>query len=426
MIFPHVWIAVDFCMTSDTPIVNVLQNLLSDTFRMQSHLPTALYPSVRLGAPPTLSHAYDTNTNFSTGSTSYGHQPHQLAEPSHFTNATGTALTHSGHSHSSSSTAMPSIEYVSHSAWNPVYPDKTQALSWPSTYKHPSSTNMAVSYPLFLSTESTDMAGSSRHASSSDGSNSPANTGSQSPQPPHNDPKAKDTSDKKKHHCWMCHKSFDRPSTLRKHLLVHTGEKAFQCDTCGRRFGVLSNLNRHAKKCALRPVNLAASARSSGSGAAPTSTSVSTSADVTPTGNTTASVGPVTTVLTANPSAEPIPEPSRSRKRKSAPSSGKGSARSSMDNPSKPKRLRRAPSPSRWIPDSLKHFDLTPCLKATPCPLPPVQPFRDINGWEERDSYDENASATPYHPQGWKGKLPGPGLRGKDVQNTSGGRVLIF
>ncbi|PIL30847.1 transcription factor [Ganoderma sinense ZZ0214-1] len=32
-------------------------------------------------------------------------------------------------------------------------------------------------------------------------------------------------SKKKMHQCMMCHKSFDRPSTLRKHLLVHTGEK---------------------------------------------------------------------------------------------------------------------------------------------------------------------------------------------------------
>lgn len=59
---------------------------------------------------------------------------------------------------------------------------------------------------------------------------------------------------------------------------------------------------------------------------------------------------------------------------------------------------------------------------------------------EERDSWDENVSASPYHPCGWKGVLPGPalglglGLGGKDGRNIglggSGefmlGRVLVF
>lgn len=53
---------------------------------------------------------------------------------------------------------------------------------------------------------------------------------------------------------------------------------------------------------------------------------------------------------------------------------------------------------------------------------------------EERDSWDENVDLNPYHPYGWNGVLPGPGLGhglgfgGKDVRNLSlggrGGHVL--
>ncbi|KAJ7259801.1 hypothetical protein C8J57DRAFT_491524 [Mycena rebaudengoi] len=64
----------------------------------------------------------------------------------------------------------------------------------------------------------------------------------------------------KKHGCTMCHKRFDRPSTLKKHLLVHTGEKAYQCPICERRFGVQSNLNRHIRRCSLREVHTHSSA----------------------------------------------------------------------------------------------------------------------------------------------------------------------
>lgn len=103
------------------------------------------------------------------------------------------------------------------------------------------------------------------------------------------------------------------------------------------------------------------------------------------------------------------------------------------------KRRRRAPSPSHWIPASLRLFNFISedSFKAAPIPLPPVRPNLPR---EERDSWDENVGTVPYHPSGWKGVLPGPasglglGLGGKDMRNIdmsgSGGfmlgRVLVF
>lgn len=59
---------------------------------------------------------------------------------------------------------------------------------------------------------------------------------------------------------------------------------------------------------------------------------------------------------------------------------------------------------------------------------------------EERDSWDDNNTADPYHPNGWRGVLPGPGfaagfgLGGRDLTNINLGgrggfvlgRVLVF
>ncbi|KAI0063254.1 hypothetical protein BV25DRAFT_1991029 [Artomyces pyxidatus] len=185
----------------------------------------------------------------------------------------------------------------------------------------------------------------------------------------------------KKHSCAMCHKSFDRPSTLRKHLLVHTGEKAFACDTCGRRFGVASNLNRHVKRCVLRPVHAlhsggGAQNEASGSSAIPDDSRVS-------------SVGPTPSPPASEAAAPPKP---------------------------RVKRRRRAPSPVQWVPPSLLQFDLTLFQKSCPVPLTPVLPCDDGRGWEERDSYDDPPPFNPYHPDGWRGKLPGPG---RDIVNTS-------
>ncbi|KAI8641666.1 hypothetical protein BD408DRAFT_313876, partial [Parasitella parasitica] len=49
--------------------------------------------------------------------------------------------------------------------------------------------------------------------------------------------------------CKKCFKDFSRPSSLRIHVLSHTGEKPHVCPRpdCGRRFSVQSNMRRHLK-----------------------------------------------------------------------------------------------------------------------------------------------------------------------------------
>lgn len=181
------------------------------------------------------------------------------------------------------------------------------------------------------------------------------------------------------------------------------------CDTCGRRFGVASNLNRHVKRCILKPVNATAAVKSS-------------------------------------PSSPGSPHAPSVSDRHSSPEHQTGSGlvsittrQSSKKDMNAPKRRRRAPSPSRWIPPSLLSFNLSPpeAQKSTPVPLPPVRRNLPV---EERDSWDENVALSPYHPRGWKNVLPGPalglglGFGGKDVRNLnlggSGGfmlgRVLVF
>lgn len=257
----------------------------------------------------------------------------------------------------------------------------------------------------------------------------------------------------KKHACTMCHKRFDRPSTLRKHLLVHTGEKAFVCDTCGRRFGVASNLNRHVKRCILKPVNSPSTSHKSTSSGSPPANSPTTSSSPstsTPNPSHETSVSISRTGRRArviSPAADNASSSSSSANAQSSPSNAtpagtSASASSTTTTPKPPgqKRRRRAPSPSQWIPATLQNFNLhsEDSYRATTVPLAPV---RRNSPREERNSWDENVNHTPYHPSGWSGTLPGPGLGqgiglgGKDVRNNMNfggkggfmlGRVLVF
>lgn len=135
--------------------------------------------------------------------------------------------------------------------------------------------------------------------------------------------------------------------TFPKHLLVHTGEKAFVCEHCCRRFSVASNRNRHVPRCPALKSHHSDTRRNS---IASDFTDLSDSAFSSDIQTVPISIHRPQPLSGLTPTQLHTYRPSHSHPYLSP---------ASPPMPQKKKRYRRPTTPVHWIPESLKGMQIT-------------------------------------------------------------------
>ncbi len=74
----------------------------------------------------------------------------------------------------------------------------------------------------------------------------------ESPDNPSIEVTSKLVKDKKKI-CPVCRKTLCNKNSLKKHMMLHTGERPYKCQVCSKEFIQISNFKNHAKYCIITP-----------------------------------------------------------------------------------------------------------------------------------------------------------------------------